>query len=108
MSRPGKSKKIDDGNDKVKVRKTNIIKNFEEEDIENDNLRDELEKMDKKELVKLVTDLGKSDLRHINFNIAMLSERLSHFKKAVEELEKSIEVKSHKAQKYRNIGDDPK
>lgn len=71
------------------------------------DLRESLEEMDKKQLIKLITGLGQNELRHANFSIAILRERMTHFEKAIDELEKSIEFKKAKADKYRNMGDDP-
>jgi hypothetical protein len=82
-------------------------KNMDRDEYENSPLRNELEGMSKDQLVKAVTEIGKNDLRHSNFNIAMLNERMTHFDKAIKELVESIEIKVNKARKYRNIGDDP-
>lgn len=91
----------------VKTRRPRT-KKMGNDEFENSPLRSELEGMSKDQLVKAITEIGKNDLRHSNFNIAMLNERMTHFEKAIKELEESIEIKITKAKKYRNMGDDPK
>lgn len=96
-----------DPNKYVKRHKPKTLKMAKFE-YENPGLKDDLENMSKDELVKLVTELGKNDLRHANYNIAIMNERMTHFEKGIQGLERSIEIKKEKARKYRNMGDDPK
>lgn len=67
----------------------------------------DLEDMDTKDLVKMVTAYGKHELRETNHKIAMITERMSHFDKAILELEASIKDKTSKDMKYRQMSRDP-
>ena len=98
---------VDSDEEGVGQLRTVGFENMNMEDLENEELRRELSGMDKKELTKLITDIGKNELRHVNYQMSVLAERMMHFSKAIEETKKSIEEKSKKAQKYRNMGDDP-
>jgi len=110
MKDKGSDKKtlgFDTGDEGVRKLQTVGFRTMDEDDIINESLRDELEDMDKEDLVKLITDLGKNELRHTNYNILVMNERKQHFKQAVEDLEKSVEEKKAKAEKYKSIGKDP-
>jgi hypothetical protein len=67
----------------------------------------ELEDMDKKALIKMVTAYGKHELRDTNHKISMINERMSHFDKAIHELESSIKEKHDKDIKYRQMSNNP-
>lgn len=101
------SMNVDSDEEGVGQLRTVGFENMNAEDLENEELRQELRGMDKKELIKLITDMGKNELRHVNYQMSVLSERMTHFSKAIDETQKSIDEKSKKAQKYRNMGDDP-
>jgi chromosome segregation ATPase len=64
--------------------------------------------MDKGELIDLIISGGQKELRNTNFSISLLRERMTHFEKAISELEESIKIKRKKADKYRTISGDEK
>ena len=67
----------------------------------------DLNELNKEELIRLVTNYGKHELRETNYKISLVNERLAHFEKAISELEESVESKRDKAEKYRQMSRDP-
>lgn len=70
-------------------------------------IRDELEALDKDEIIELIIVAGKKELRNTNYAIALIRERMTHFERAIQELEESIAENKIKANKYRSMGNDP-
>lgn len=99
--------KIDKDEEGIKKLQTVGFKNMGGDFPENAALREELEDMSQKELVKLALDMGKNQLRHHNYNTAAINERKGHFKSALTDLQKSIDEKTKKAKKYKSFGSDP-
>lgn len=73
-----------------------------------EKIESNLEENSKKQLIKLMTSYGKHELRETNFKIVLINERMTHFEKAIKELEESIKIKREKAYKYKVMNNNPK
>jgi thymidylate synthase len=97
---------VDSDDEGFKTKKTVGFKTAAGQHFEKDNLGNSLEDMDKDELIDLIISGGQKELRNTNFGISLLRERMTHFEKAIKELEDSIAIKRVKADKYRTISGD--
>lgn len=98
--------KLDKAEEGIKKLVTIGVKDMDT-DILDHQAKSDLDAMDKKDLVKLIINMGKNELRHTNYNIAAVNERKGHFKAALTDLQKSIDEKTAKAKKYQGFGSDP-
>lgn len=99
--------KIEKEEEGIKKLQTVGMKTMSDDDFDNSEARRDLEDMDKKELVKLIINMGKNQLRHSNYDVAKMNERKSHFRSALNDIQKSIDMKLAKAKKYKGFGNDP-
>ena len=99
---------VDSDDEGFKTKKTVGFKTVTGQHFEKDNFGKELEDMDKDELIDLIISGGQKELRNTNYSISLIRERMTHFERAIKELEESIKLKKKKAEKYRAISGDEK
>jgi len=98
--------KLDKAEEGIKKLVTIGVKDMEA-DISDHEAQGDLDNMDKRDLVKLVINMAKNELRYTNYNFSEMNERKGHFKSALTDLQKSIDEKTKKAKKYQSFGNDP-
>jgi predicted nucleic acid-binding Zn-ribbon protein len=106
MSEDSAELNVDSDDEGFKTKKTVGFKTAAGQHFEKDDLGKSLEDMDKEDLIDLIISGGQKELRNTNFGMALLRERMSHFERAIKELEESIAIKRKKADKFRAISGD--